>query len=216
MIHRLCLITLTLLLAGCHATPSPTHTPATGDPIPVASVALKPRSAVTFQLQPPRDSHEQVEKTVSETSKDQRIVETGNIARETWKRIENGWGLASEIDRIDGVRLTYDPPMPLLPDRLAPGNASQGQGSVKIVNLENGSTRESGSYETRVTIEDLEHGFRLTERRKLDLRLANVTVITRIEYDDRNGLVDQQSEITTQMLGLFPNTEERAQTRQPE
>ncbi|QDU72284.1 hypothetical protein [Mucisphaera calidilacus] len=206
---RVWLLVVVLVLGGGCASRRDAGPVDPAERVDVAAVVMRSDPGATFVLDPSRGGVERITRRVEEVEEGLIEVDLGAVGYEVWRRGEGGWRMTSQVDRIDGVRLAYEPGMPLRPDRLAPGEAWEGSGSVRIVELKDGSLRESGSYRTRVLVEVTASGLRLHERRRLDLRLAEVTVETRWDFDGRAGLVDQDSAITTHVLGLFPTREDR-------
>ena len=117
-----------------------------------------------------------------------------------------------EDEHNEGVWVTYDPPMILLPAKLAMNNPFEQRTHMVVHNLTDGSLREQGwcAYQIQLlgckTVETLKgrrEGFVLQTRRQIELQLAEVQVVSETIYVPGEGWLSEKINRVTKPMRLF-------------
>ncbi|MEQ9455379.1 MAG: hypothetical protein RLN76_12410 [Phycisphaeraceae bacterium] len=203
-----------LLSAGCVMSPAATgqgrsgH--ATGQPIQIASVAMKPGQAIDVELDPAQAGLSKSQRTIETDASRKGTIILKGVRESTWVQGgDGGWALAEDVDHAEKVRLEYEPALGVVPAELSPGQQLKAEGRVRILRLEDGSQREAGSYTSVLTVEPTASGFTLKEERTLDLNLATVDINLETVYDGRNGFINQITLVKTSVFGVGGNAEKK-------
>jgi hypothetical protein len=130
--------------------------------------------------------------------------------------------IGRELDLESNVAVAYDPAIPALPGDLSTGQVIRGASRVTVTNLKTGAKRDEGtcSYTMEVlgprevdTPAGRYQGYTVRSVRKLDLKLARVTVTVDTTYASGVGEVAEHVTENVKALGLFGSTKEEDRQR---
>jgi len=172
------------------------------------------RAALRFTRGPHQD--ETVEMTVS--AEDEGWSRTLEGLRTThFAQDDEGLRVRGEDDFEQKVRVTYQPPLLVLPPTLESASKAQAESRMTVTDLEGKNVRDKGHC--RVEIELLGRqrvatpaGFFdaviIRTTRTIDLGLADAEVVITAGYVPERGLVAEHIARTTRPLGLFTSKRE--------
>ncbi len=170
-----------------------------------------------------------------------QIVEgpnAGQTCRQTIEAVTDGWRLTlegfdivqlslhedgtlltiQEEDITSRVRVHYDPPLPILPARLAVGHSLEGESRVEIRNLSDGSVRTKGVCKYHIELFGRQwintpagrfDAYVVQANRQMALDMATVDVTLLNAYVPGKGQIAQTLAKKVLVMGLFPTQSER-------
>jgi len=121
--------------------------------------------------------------------------------------------IVREEQFADAVRVSYDPPLPMLPATLAAGKPFTGSSQIRATRLADGSPVDSGRCDYRIellgvqairSLADTPDAFIVRTTRHIDLALADADVVLTSAFVPGRGVVAQRIVTATRMLGLIP------------
>jgi len=218
--------TLAVILAtGCRTAPV-----APGEGFP-GDQPVRPAPAVaSTDLMEPRDATVVYKVTEGpDAGRDLVLVvvtdDQGWIATLTgWNRVrmtrsEQGAVLTHfDVDLASKVRVDYDPPITILPPRLAVGKPFEGDCRVQVRNLDDGSLRTRGTCQYRVELIGRQivttpagefDAFLVRTHRHMKLTLADAVITTLDAYGPQRGQVAHRLVKKVRLLGLVPTQSSR-------
>ncbi len=105
----------------------------------------------------------------------------------------------SEEELEEGVRVSYEPALMLLPGVMEGGRVYESQSQMIVQDLADGRERDRGDVTLSVRLVE----GAVESHRRIDLSLADVQVLTRLWRTDQQVMTHQQIERTTRVAGLF-------------
>lgn len=149
-------------------------------------------------------------------SQDGRLwIETLGQMRITYMQVSPGGGIEILEERalLEGVRVEYQPALPVLPARLEPGKPLQAVSQMTVLNLKDGQVREKGHVTYTVELVGRQwtwtpmgpvNCYILNMKRQVQLRMATSTVTVQGAYAPNQGLIGEREIRDTRVLGLIP------------
>lgn len=120
--------------------------------------------------------------------------------------------ITREDEYKEGVWVAYDPPLILLPARLAMGKPTQQRTRMAVHNLTDGLLRDQGwcTYQVQLlgcktvdTPDGRQDGYVLQTRRQIELQLAEVQVVSEAVYVPGVGWMREKIDRITKPMRLF-------------
>ena len=219
--NGLWLLTVTLVWAsGCRTAP------VGGDGGFPDEGPLRPASPVTSSdLARPRDVSIVYKVTLGQDAgRDRLLIVQGDD--QGWLATLTGWNRLRmsrtalgavqthfEEDLVSQVRVEYDPPVTVLPARLAVGQPFEGESSVRVFSLHDGSLRTRGTCRYRVELIGRQmittpagrfDAYIVRTRRHMKLSLADAIITWTDAYDPKRGQVAHRLVKKVRLLGFLP------------
>ena len=128
-----------------------------------------------------------------------------------------------EIDLSDNRRVEYDPPLPLLPDKLTQGETLTHTSDVRVFLHSTNSLETTGKCTATYTLLGAKHLGSATDQpavivqtdRAYDMPLVTISLRLRHAYQPGEGPVVGQALRVVKLLGLLPVVREQTVTREP-
>jgi len=144
-------------------------------------------------------------------------LEDQNVSR--LEQMGGAWLLTGEDDLDEQVTITYDPPLLVLPAEMKVGEPFATECNMTVRNLDSGAPRDRGTCAVEIELLGRRtidvagvaaEVFVVRSTRRLDLKLADVTVTITTSYQPQVGVVAEHVHRHVKAIGLFERTVEEA------